>query len=381
MPPWNPISGHLAFCYKITSSLPKDAHPNYLPDMIRRELPDLGPIYYLDTWPFGPQMLIVASTRGLHQITQEHSLRKYPALKDFLRPIAEGLDLVTMEGDLWKTWRGVFNPGFSANYIASLTQGIIEKTEEFCGTLEDLSRSHQLFHMKLLTDNLTMDIIGRIVIYVTRRLDARFAELQSEGHNHSDANKSIIDLVLTAYLSEKASKEVQDMDAQFKKFTMNQIKLFLFSGHDTTSSTVCYIFYVLATNPAILARVCAEHTLVIGSDAFEAASIIASDPSLLNRIPYTVAVIKEVLRMYPAVSGLRAGEPNFSVTDDANRRFPTDDFLVWDDPQAIHRDPAYWPRPSEFLPERWLVAAGDPLHPIKGVFRTVREIASGKNSR
>lgn len=80
-PPWNPIFGHLAFCYKLTYSLPKDAHPNYLPDMTRRELPDLGPVYYLDTWPFGPQMLIVSSTRGLHQITQEHSLPKYPALK------------------------------------------------------------------------------------------------------------------------------------------------------------------------------------------------------------------------------------------------------------------------------------------------------------
>lgn len=164
MPPWNPILGHLAFCYKLTSSLPKDAHPNYLPDMIRRKLPDLGPFYYVDTWPFGPQMLIVASTDGLHQITQKHSLPKYPALKYFLHPIAEGLDLVTMEGDLWKTWRGIFNPGFSANYIATLTMGIIEKTEEFCEILEDLSRGHQLFRMKKLTDNLTMDVIGRIVM-------------------------------------------------------------------------------------------------------------------------------------------------------------------------------------------------------------------------
>lgn len=69
-----------------------------------------------------------------------------------------------MEGDLWKTWRGIFNPGFSANYIASLTSGIIEKTEEFCEILQDLSRGHQLFRMKKLTDNLTMDIIGRIVM-------------------------------------------------------------------------------------------------------------------------------------------------------------------------------------------------------------------------
>jgi cytochrome P450 len=164
MPPWNPIFGHLAFCNKLTSSLPKDAHPNYLPAMIRQELPDLGPVYYVDTWPFGPQMLIVASTDGLHQITQEHSLPKYPALKYFLRPIAEGLDLVTMEGDLWKTWRGIFNPAFSAHYIASLTEGIVEKTEVFCEILEDLSQGHHLFHMKKLTDNLTIDVIGRIVM-------------------------------------------------------------------------------------------------------------------------------------------------------------------------------------------------------------------------
>ena len=132
--------------------------------MIRRDLPDLGPIYYIDTWPFGPQMLVVASTAGSYQITQKHSLPKYPALKYFLRPIAEGLDLVTMEGELWKTWRGVFNPGFSATYIASLTRGIVEKTEEFCQILEDLADGQHLFPMRKLTDNLTMDIIGRIVM-------------------------------------------------------------------------------------------------------------------------------------------------------------------------------------------------------------------------
>jgi cytochrome P450 len=210
--------------------------------------------------------------------------------------------------------------------------------------------------------------------YVTRQIDARFAELQRGAHNHSDRNKSIIDLVLNTYLSEKAGQEkagqeLQSMDAQFKNFTMNQIKLFLFSGYDTTSSTVCYIFYVLATNPAILGRIRAEHTSVFGSDALNAASIIRSNPSLLNKIPYTTAVIKEVLRMYPPVSGVRAGEPGFNVTDDVGRSFPTEGFLVWDVPQVIHRDPAYWLKPDDFLPERWLVAADDPLHPVKGAWR------------
>jgi sterigmatocystin biosynthesis cytochrome P450 monooxygenase len=93
------------------------------------------------------------------------------------------------------------------------------------------------------------------------------------------------------------------------------------------------------------------------------------DPYLLKKLPYTLAVIKETLRLYPAVSSTRAGEPNFSVTDDEGRHFPTDGFLVWANPQPIHRDPKYWPRADEFVPERWLVALGDPLHPIKGAWR------------
>lgn len=207
--------------------------------------------------------------------------------------------------------------------------------------------------------------------YVTRKIDARFFEPQSQDRDHSAGNKSIMDLVLTAYLSEKAGGELQEMDPQFKKFTMNQIKLFLFSGHDTTSSTVCYIFYALASNAPVLARVRAEHTSLFGPDPSEAAALITSNPSLLNQIPYTIAVIKEVLRLYPAVSGTRAGEPNFNVIDDANRSFPTEGFLVWENPQAVHRDPAYWSRPDEFVPERWLVAADDDpsLHQTKGAWR------------
>ena len=205
--------------------------------------------------------------------------------------------------------------------------------------------------------------------YVTRKIESRFSELQNEGNNSNKGSRSIIDLVLTAYLSENAERKFQDMDSTFKKFTMSQIKLFLFSGHDTTSSTVCYIFYILASKPTVLAKVRSEHASVIGLDTSKTASIIVSDSFLLNRLCYTHAVIKEVLRMFPAVSGTRAGERNFSVIDDTGRHFPTDGFLVWDDPQAIHRDPTYWLRPDDFIPERWLVEPGDPLYPTKGAWR------------
>ena len=424
MPPYSPLFGHLGFAYQMTKNLPKDAHPNYLPDRIRRALPDLGPVYYVDTWPFGPQMLVVASTSSLYQVTQEHSLPKYHAMKSFLRPITNGLDIVTMEGQQWSTWRRIFNPGFSASHLMTLTAAIIEETETFSGILERHSQHKTMFRMKDLTDNLAMDVIGRVVLdtqlesqkrpnslvdglrmqirwltfgadvnpfvrynpvrplvhlfnakrmndYVSRELDKRMATYQdSQKPQNLGGTKSIMDLSLASYHSENTRKNfTPGMDSTFKAFAMSQIKLFLFSGHDTTSSTICYIFYAMSVHREALLRVRTEHTEILGPEIYKAADILTENPLLLNRLPYTLAVIKEVLRLYPAVSSVRAGEPGFNVTDDAGQKFPTDDFLVWANPQTIHRDPAYWPRADDFLPQRWLVPEGHELHPVKGAWR------------
>ena len=201
--------------------------------------------------------------------------------------------------------------------------------------------------------------------YVSGELSSRMADFQT-----GNRTKSIMDLALTAYLSENAEKNiVRGMDSTFKSFAMSQIKLFLFSGHDTTSSSICYLFYVLSQNRSALNRVRAEHDEIFGLDLDQTASLIEENTFLLNQLPYTLAVIKETLRMYPAVSSTRAGEPGFNVTDDEGRQFPTDGFLVWAISHTVQRDPAYWPRPDEFIPERWLVPPGDPLHPAKGTWR------------
>ncbi len=109
-------------------------------------------------------MLVVASLSALHQVTQKHSLPKYHAMKSFLHPIADGLDIVTMEGQLWKKWRGIFNPGFSTNHLMTLTSEIVEETAKFCDILEMRLRDQNIFRFKDLTDFLAMDVIGRVVM-------------------------------------------------------------------------------------------------------------------------------------------------------------------------------------------------------------------------
>ena len=209
----------------------------------------------------------------------------------------------------------------------------------------------------------------RMNSFISQVIESRFSELNAREGNTERGSKSIIDLVLTSYLSDRSPTTFANIDPTFKRFTMNQIKLFLFSGHDTTSSTVCYIFYVLATNPGILKRVRDEHDSVFGLDPQEASDLITADLYLLNRLPYTIAVIKEVLRLYPAVSGTRIGEPGFDVVDDTGQHYPTHNFLVWDIGHAIQRNPAYWPRHDDFLPERWMVSPEDALYPTKAAYR------------
>ena len=436
MPPYNPLFGHVLFCAKLMSKLPKDAHDQYLPDQIRRALPDLGPNFYVDTWPFGPPILLLSTPSTLHQITQEHSLPKYHMVKKFLSPLTDGLDIVTMEGQMWKTWRGVYNPGFSLSHLMSQVPSIIEETKVLCEILQEHVQKNDIFKMKSLTDNITMDIIGGIVLYVhppsnhgstllivdsdtrlnsqrsqnklvnairsqirwltfgnkinpwerwhpfrpfihwynayvmnsyiSRELDHRFATYQ-DGKRHT---KSIIDLALETYLAEKPDEKLKTgMDTTFKKFTISQVKLFLFSGHDTTSSTITYIFYLLSTHPWALKRVREEHEELLGSDPAQWADKLTKDVHLLNKLPYTTAVIKETMRLFPPVSSTRGGEPGFYVKDDEGRQYPTEDFLVWSCSLYIHRDPAYWPEPDMFKPDRWLVPASDPRYPIKGTYR------------
>jgi len=164
MPPHHAIFGHIFVLARIMSKLPKDAHPHYLPHQLRREYPDLGPIFYLDAWPFITLTLVVASPATLAQITTEHVLPKFPAIKDFLYPLANGKDIVSMDGREWKYWRTIFNPGFSASHLMTLVPEIVNETMVFCEVLRYHANKQDIFKMKALTDHLAMDVIGRVVL-------------------------------------------------------------------------------------------------------------------------------------------------------------------------------------------------------------------------
>lgn len=135
MPLHNPLFGHLLETYSVLSKIPSDAHPLYLPDQLRRKYPEMGPVFYVDLWPFSTPILFVESPSAAYQLFQEHPLPKADAVRMFMYPLTKNNDLVTMEGKVWKDWRNVFNPGFSANHLMTLVPEILEAVSTYSDIL------------------------------------------------------------------------------------------------------------------------------------------------------------------------------------------------------------------------------------------------------
>ena len=204
--------------------------------------------------------------------------------------------------------------------------------------------------------------------YIHKELDKRFETLKANGSDNKQF-KSVIDLALQDYLADSAKKASGQLDSDFRAFATRNIRMFLFAGHDSTSSTICYCYYLLYANPTTLAHVRAEYDSIFGTNLAITSSLISDKPELLNQIPYTHAVIKEAMRLFPAASGIRQGASNVDLIDDEGNKFPTENTMIWILHQEMQRSPRYWKRPTEFLPERWLVDPDDPLYPVKGAWR------------
>ena len=163
--------------------------------------------------------------------------------------------------------------------------------------------------------------------FIAKVLDARFSSRPDKevvNDRPTKRNRPVIDLALDAYHEEEGIRHPKTgIDSTFKRFAIDQVKTFMFAGHDTTSSTICYTAYVLSEHPEALRKVRKEYDEVFGTDVEQTAHLIKKDPYLLNQLPYTVAIIKEVLRLYPPVSSARKGLPGFFLHHEG-KQYPTE---------------------------------------------------------
>jgi cytochrome P450 len=365
-PPRSYLFGSLISMGKVIAKQPAQAAPQTFVLGLKEEY-RLGDFWYLDTWPAGPPMLMIMNTEMANEITNKNFAPKHPLVGEFMKNFGGPGNLVSTDGPEWKKWRSIFNPGFSSNNLMTLVPAIVNQCKVFCDLMEQKAKRNELFRMETAATKLTIDIICKLVLdidldsqtktnelvsafnsqvrwqslgvqfqpselwdirrpvmqaynnwrmnrYLGKRLDERFASRESRGKT-----KHVIDLALESYLKEVKgvsgdTSHVTKLDAEFRIGAVSNMRTFVFAGHDTTSSTICYAYYYLGKNPQMLARIRKEHDDVFGTDRDAAVSRLLEDPRLMNKLEYTLAVIREVLRIQPPASTVRAGSPEYVAT-------------------------------------------------------------------
>lgn len=119
---------------------------------------------YLDTWPFGHSLIAVFDPDIAAQFTHEKSFPKAATVLHELGPLTDGRDLVTMEGQEWKTWRSVFNPGFSAKNLTALLPAFLEEIQVLKETLVRATKSGEVVNMEKTVQMATVDVICRAAL-------------------------------------------------------------------------------------------------------------------------------------------------------------------------------------------------------------------------
>ncbi|KAL3298632.1 cytochrome P450 [Colletotrichum asianum] len=376
---------------------------------------NLDGIFYLDLWPIGPPSVILTRPELCDQPAIIKCAVRHPIADDTLTPVVGHGGIANSNGPLWKKSHTTLLPAFSWANIRSLASLMAEECMPFRNLLDKLSETGEVFSLEDVAAKLVFDIIFRIIfnfplkaqtdgsqdlddlrelmafaesqsdpavmlnpfarlkiwwrrkriykqldISMTRKIRERFVALpQDESISSRRSAQSILDLMLREHLPtpSEASKErpnARNLSEVDEAVILSNIKNLLVGGHGTTTDTICFSFMLLSEAPAVVETMLQEHRDILGSDFDSIMSSIANNPEKLQTLPYTEAVIKEILRLFPIGFTVRQAAPQATVNHNGET-FPIDNgLMVCMNGHDLHYNPQFFPNPSKFSPERWL---------------------------
>lgn len=326
---------------------------------------------------FGPFPILLFNTPSLvHSVLVEHA-RDFDTgavRRNAFGPVV-GQGLFTSEGDLHRRQRKAMAPVFQPRHIkmyadTMVTYGERAQAEWRDGAVVDINQ--EMIHI-------TMSIIGKVlfdadvfteadelgaavstaidhITYVfshvvpvplgwpiprhqrTRRalafLKARIAEMIDERRRSSLERDDFLSILLRT--RDEDGNPMSDQQVHDEAVTL------FGAGHETTATALTWAWYLLASHPDAYQRMRAE---VDG--ALQGRSPTYDD---LLRLPYTLQVFKETLRLYtPAYILARVALHDVDIEGYSVPKGST----VFMSPFTIHRLPEYFPDPEHFEPDRF----------------------------
>jgi cytochrome P450 len=307
--------------------------------------------------------------------TNAKSFRKAQSLRSpfFHRLVGNGL--VTSEGEFWRRQRRLAQPAFHRQRISSYGDIMVEYANRASAKWQDGEQRDVAKDMTRLTLEIVVktlfnsdvsndaDHIGAILSQIVKPFASQATlkwiadnRLPTPGHYRYFNAVREIDKIIYRIIGERRASgsdegdllsmllQAQDedgsqmSDAQLRDEVMT---LFL-AGHETTALALSWSWYLLAMHPEAERRFHAELADVLGGRTPE-----VSD---LPQLKFTEMIAKEAMRLYPPAYAI--GREAIEETEIGGYRVPRRTQLFafqW----VTHRDPRFFERPDEFVPERW----------------------------
>ena len=146
--------------------------------------------------------------------------------------------------------------------------------------------------------------------------------------------------MLIAARDETGTERMSDQQLRDELLTL------ILAGHETTANALSWTFYLLAQHPEVEQHLAREVDEVTGG-----APLRLED---LSSLTYTEAVLKESMRLYPPAWII---ERQALSSDTVGGYEIGADCIVAISPWILHRDPAHYPNPKRFDPQRFSAEA------------------------
>jgi len=286
-----------------------------------------------------------------------------------------GNGLLTNEGKAWQQQRALIQPAFRRENILSYASLMTNATRQMLDSWNDGESRNMHEDMMALTLQIVAQClfgaevsgvaerVGKAMKVVTDRflIDAGQAMLLpfdlpdflAPGRRRAinDLNGIIQNILRERRSSNQARGDLLDTllqvrDAEGQPMSDAQLRdevmtLFL-AGHETTAIALSWTCFLIAQNPEVEAKLVEEIHEVLCD----------REPTLedIPRLRYTEMVLKESMRLYPAVWGI--GRRAIADCEIGGYRIAigTNIFVFQ---FLTQRDPRFFPDPETFDPERW----------------------------
>ncbi len=277
-----------------------------------------------------------------------------------------GNGLIVSDGEFWKRQRQMIQPAFHKKVIEGLSElivasntglqrkwGLNHERGEPINIYEDMSEvTLQIILSALFSEDVPFltnqngknpfDLLTqeteRNLLFAQkfRGLGKLMMEVVHQRREEGRVNHDFVGMMM-------AARDKQTGEPMKDKHLLDEIITLIVAGHETTASSLSWIWYLLSQHPNVENKLAKEIDEVIGNRNPE-----FSD---LEQLTYTRSIIDEALRLYPPVWLIPRKSKEADQIGPYYIPAGSDVFIS---PYFLQRDPRWWDHPTEFDPERFL---------------------------